>query len=143
MLKDMVEHIGSTLKQMGLPKEAVLQPVFVEQAGVRQGHEICQNLVQSAREFWLSQRGVEADAVNSVLIMTMAKNGDESLVTFAFNPHTGVSEASLPEMEADAYLLALDYLKGACANRLRSDGRVRCAMERLQTHRKETDSLSN
>ncbi|MGK9451068.1 hypothetical protein [Acidithiobacillus caldus] len=132
MLKDILEDIGGTLKKMGLSKEAISQPVCVQQAGVRQGHEISQKLVQSVREYWFSQNGAEADAVNSVLIMTMAKNGSESLVTFAFNPHTGVSEASLPEMEADAYLLALDYLKGACSNRIHNDGRVRFAMDRLQ-----------
>ena len=52
MIKDMLGNIGNTLKQIGLAKEAVPQPVFVEQAGVRQGHEISQKLVQSVREYW-------------------------------------------------------------------------------------------
>lgn len=108
------------------------QSLFTSGVGLRSGKAIMDGLIDRANEIWGSQTPGERGSVNTVVILTMGRNEEESLVTMLFNPGIQCNENNMPELEADAYIKAIEYLHGASINRGQHDKRISLAMERIR-----------
>lgn len=93
--------------------------------------ELLDGLVHKAQSIWKNQIEVDQDGVNAVVILTMGRSQEESLVTMVFNPNIHCNVNNMPDQEAETYVKAAEYLEGACFNRSKRDERVRMALGRI------------
>lgn len=117
--------------------------LFTPGVGLRCGKQMMEGLIDKANQIWGSQSPEDMGSINTVVIITMGRNEDESLVTMVFNPGTECNDNNLPELEAEAYMKATEYLQGACINRGGDDKRIALALERMRKVQSEGKSSLN
>lgn len=119
------------------------KPLFEPGAGLRAGHVLIDNIINSVKVTWSNMQGSDRDGVNAVVLITMGSDDTESLVTMVFNPETKCNANNMPELEAENYVRAIEYLKGACANRGAEDRRIGMAVDRILKHQSEQYDMAS
>lgn len=105
--------------------------LFEPGAGIRAGHALIDNIVNTVQVTWNNMTGPDRDGVNAVVLITMGSDDTESLVTMVFNPGIKCNVNNMPELEAENYVRAIGCLQGACVNRGEADRRIGMAVDRI------------
>lgn len=130
-IKKLKQEYNYTVRSLEYSMGIKQKPLFVRGAGLRSGKALMDGLVHEAQSIWKNQIEADKEGVNAVVILTMGRSQEESMVTMVFNPSIQCNANNMPELEAETYVKASEYLEGACVNRSKMDERVRMALDRM------------